>query len=63
MKPGKGYLANHCSNLEYRGTFMVPGQEENSGASVPATEHLVYSKRRLSSGCRLVPKGLSEVAL
>lgn len=42
---------------------MVLGQEENSGASVPATEHLVYSKRRLSSGCRLVPKGLSEVAL
>lgn len=41
---------------------MVLGQE-NSGASVPDIEHLVYSKRRLSPGCRLVPKGLSEVAL
>lgn len=36
MKPGKGYSANHCSNLEYRETFMVLGQE-NTGASVTET--------------------------
>lgn len=32
MKPGKRYLANHCSNLEYKGTFMFLGQV-NTGVS------------------------------
>lgn len=42
---------------------MVLGQEENSGASVTDRECLGYCKRCLSSGCRSVAKGLSEVAL
>lgn len=65
MKPGKGYLANHCSNLEYRGTFMVLGQE-NSGASVIAPGHLVCPRRCFHSlVADRAPKGLWlwEVAL
>ena len=64
MKPGKGHLANHCSNLEYRGTFMVLGQEEDSGASVIDKERLQYSQLCVCLlGADPVPKDPSEVAL
>ena len=56
MKPGKGYSANHCSHLEYRGTFMVLGQE-NTGASVMETECLVCPRRCAHPRCTLAPQG------
>lgn len=59
MKPGKGYSANHCSNLEYRGIFMVLGQE-NTGASVIETALSMSQVLHSSDVCTLAPKGLRE---
>lgn len=54
MKPGKGSLANHCSNLEYRGTFMLLRLEN----SVIAPERRVPPRRCFHPlGAGLVPKG------
>ena len=55
MKPGKGSLANHCPNLEYRGTFMLL-RLENSGI---APERGVPPRLCFHPlGANLVPKGL-----
>lgn len=55
MKPGKGSLANHCPNLEYRGTFMLRRLEN----FVITPERGVPPRRCFHPlGADLVPKGL-----